>query len=116
MTHSDNRFPSQYRLTDSAQIRRVYASGTRYRLGPFTLFVLVDNLDNPRVCISIAKRHVAKATMRNIIKRLVRESFRLTKLTLQRMDIVITINCSIERQQLPILKEQLDKIWARLQM
>lgn len=50
------------------------------------------------------------------MKRLIRESFRLNKATIQHMDIVITVNCAIEKQQLPVLKEQLNKIWARLQM
>jgi ribonuclease P protein component len=112
---SDNRFSTQYKLTESAQIRRVYASGSRYRLGPFTIFVLVNKLDNPRICISIAKKFIAKATLRNTIKRLIRENFRLTKTTIQHMDIVITVNCSLNKQQLPILKDQLNKIWARLQ-
>jgi ribonuclease P protein component len=94
----------------------VYASGTRFRLGPFTIFVLVNKLDNPRICISIAKKYIAKAIMRNTMKRLIRESFRLNKATIQHMDIVITVNCAIEKNQLPVLKEQLNKIWARLQL
>lgn len=115
MANSNNRFTRQYRLNDSALIRRVYASGSRHRVGPFTIFVLINNLENPRICISVAKRHVANATLRNAIKRLIRESFRLTKLTLQYCDVVITINCKIDRQQLPLLKEQLNTIWAKLQ-
>ncbi len=115
MALSDNRFSIQYRLNESAQIRRVYASGSRFRLGPYTIFVLANELHHPRICISIAKKYVAKATMRNAVKRLIRENFRLIKTTIQHMDIVITVNCSVSKQQLPSLKEQLRKIWARLQ-
>lgn len=115
MANSNNRFTRQYRLNDSALIRRVYASGSKHRLGPFTIFVFKNNLENPRICISVAKRYVANATVRNAIKRIVREGFRLSKVTLQYFDIIITINCKIDKQQLPLLKEQLNTIWARLQ-
>ncbi len=114
MSNSNNRFTRHYRLNDSALIRRVYTSGSKHRLGPFTLFVLANNLDYPRIGLSIAKRYIANATMRNAIKRVLREGFRLAKLTMQHVDIVITINCKIDKQQLQLLREQVNKIWARL--
>jgi len=70
------RLPRRMRLKSARQFEAVYRRGRRKRAGPMTIFTLPNDLDYPRLGLSIPRR-VGKATVRNRIKRLLREAFRL---------------------------------------
>ena len=73
------RFPKEDRLLKRADFLRVYESGKRFEGRFMTVFILPASLDRHRVGITATKKAIGNAVMRNRAKRLLRESFRLSR-------------------------------------
>lgn len=71
-------FPKSARLRNSAEFRRVYASGRRYDGRYMTAFVLTNSSDSQRLGITASRKMDTRAVLRNRAKRLLREAFRLS--------------------------------------
>jgi len=85
-------FPRRARLSGKRQFDDVFAERQRIRLGPITVFWRVNSLNASRLGISISRK-VGSAPVRNRIKRLLRESFRLTRQNPARtFDLVIVVH------------------------
>jgi ribonuclease P protein component len=64
--------------------------------------------------LAIAKKNIRKAVTRNIIKRAVRENFRLQQHLLINMDIVVLARRDAAQASPDLLKKSLDKHWLKL--
>ena len=73
------RFPKADRLLKRADFLRVYEKGKRFEGRFMTVFILPAKLDRHRVGITATKKAIGKAHDRNHAKRLLRESFRLSR-------------------------------------
>ena len=62
----------------------------------------------------VAKKHVRSAVNRNLVRRIVRESFRLIRAHLPKMDIVVRVSTRLERPDRRILRGEIDELLARL--
>ena len=69
-------FRKRHRLSRARDYQSVYREGVRKGHGPFVLFALPNGLDHCRLGLSIPRR-VGGAVQRNLIKRRLREVFRL---------------------------------------
>ena len=67
----------------------MFKDGRRARALPFVIIALPNTLSGPRLGIAIAKRLVPRATDRNYLKRIVRESFRHNLPNLGAVDVVV---------------------------
>jgi ribonuclease P protein component len=76
--HPRFTFPRRARLSGMRQFDDVFAERKRIRLGPITVFWRLNSLATSRLGISISRK-VGTAPVRNRIKRLLRESFRLAQ-------------------------------------
>lgn len=77
------------RLVCARDYQRVFRTGTRIR-GPGCIVVVAENgEERSRLGLAVARKHVAKATGRNRIKRVIRESFRQHQCVLSGLDIVV---------------------------
>ena len=101
------------RLGGSEEFRRVFQLGKKLRQGCLTTYTRPNDHGYARLGLAIAKKAVPTASARNLVKRIIRESFRLKQGSLPNLDIVITVTsqCLIDKQ---ILLCDLDKQWSRL--
>ncbi len=67
-----------------------------------------------RLGVIVAKRMIRRAVHRNVIRRLIRESFRLNQGLIAGLDVVVLIRCSLSRKQKQALKECLKQQWHEL--
>jgi ribonuclease P protein component len=82
-------FKRSFRLTKATDFERVFSENQRAVDDLFTVLYRRNGLGHPRLGLAIPKRQVRAATERNRLKRLIRESFRVTKEELSDLDIVI---------------------------
>ena len=73
------RFPRTIRLLKRADFLRVYENGKRFEGRFMTVFILPAELGCHRVGVTATKKAIGKAHDRNRAKRLLRESFRLSR-------------------------------------
>ncbi|MDX1507243.1 MAG: ribonuclease P protein component, partial [Woeseiaceae bacterium] len=71
-----HRFGKNRRLPDAAAFGRVFEKARRSRDTWFTVLSRDNELACARLGLAISKKHCKKATARNRLKRIVRESFR----------------------------------------
>ena len=76
-------YPKEARLRKRAEFLRVYEQGTRIEGRYITVFLLPNRLGRHRVGITATRKAIGKAHDRNRAKRLLRETFRLSRLELQ---------------------------------
>jgi len=83
------RFTKDNRLLDAAAYGRVFQKATRSRDKLFTVLCRQGENGTARLGLAISKKHCRRATARNRIKRLIRESFRQQQAELAGLDIVV---------------------------
>ena len=81
------RLPKSERLRKPAEFRRVYEKGRRFDGRFVTVFILPSETEFQRVGITASKKISTKAHDRNRCKRLLRETFRLSKADLAQIEI-----------------------------
>lgn len=96
--------PKEARLAKRAEFLRVYEQGFRIEGRFMTVFILPNDRGLQRVGITATKKAIGKAHDRNRAKRLLRETFRLSKAELDaisaRYDWVLNARRSILRGKL----------------
>ena len=99
-------FPKEARLAKRAEFLRVYASGKRIEGRYMTVFILPNGGELQRVGITATKKAIGKAHDRNRAKRLLRETFRLSKAELNSVSVKYDWVLNARRS---ILKVKLEK-------
>ncbi len=88
---NNNRFPRKSRLLTKQSYALIFRQGktikSQNRL--IKLFFLENELGFPRLGLAIAKKHNAKATQRNRIKRQLRETFRRLQHKIHHHDLIV---------------------------
>jgi len=80
---------AQRRLTQKADFERLLRAGTRRSRSGYTFYLSLRAEGPPRLGILISRKHAAKATVRNHIKRCIREAFRLEQAGLGPIDVLV---------------------------
>ena len=106
-------FRKDQRLLDKAAYDRVFRNASRSRDKYFT--VLARRTDNApaRLGLAISKKHCRRATGRNRIKRLVRESFRQHQAALDGLDLVVMNQPAAALANNRALSDSLAAHWIR---
>lgn len=82
-------FGADRRLAKKADFERLLREGSRRTRSGYTFFVSVRAAGPPRLGILITRKHAARATVRNRIKRCIREAFRLEQGALGALDVLV---------------------------
>jgi ribonuclease P protein component len=83
------RFRRRNRLLNAAAFGRVFEDASRSRDKWFTVLCRHNGGHEARLGLAISKKNCRKATSRNTIKRIVRESFRQHQAELAGLDVVV---------------------------
>ncbi|AHG76943.1 ribonuclease P protein component [Mannheimia varigena] len=95
------------------QFKAVFEEPLRASTPQMTLLARENTVDNPRLGLTVAKKHLKRAHDRNRIKRIVRESFRLKQHELPNFDFVFVSKGGIGKLDNATLFDTLEKLWAR---
>lgn len=110
-------FSKTKRLKTPEDFRAVFNQPFPLRLKShyFTILARPNQRENARLGVIVAKRVIKKATGRNLVRRLVKESFRLHQSTLVGLDIVVMLRGNLlEQQSHSFLFNGLSKQWKEL--
>ena len=77
------------RLARKSDFERLLREGARRSKSGYLFYVAARAGGPPRLGILISRKHAAKATMRNRIKRSIREAFRLEQSCLGAVDVLV---------------------------
>ena len=114
MTEHNFGFPPQLRLKKPAEYKKVFAKPVKSSDTYFTLLAIKNDFDHPRLGLAIAKKNIRKAVHRNMIKRAVRENFRMQQQSLGNIDIVVLARREAVDAPLELLRKSLEKHWLKL--
>ena len=110
------RFTKAQRLLTPAAFREVFdAPERKLHQSHLMAFVRANTQDKPRVGMAITKRKVPTAVARNLIKRQIREQFRLKCLNIESKDIVFIVKKSIKDIDKKELKNQINNIFKKIE-
>jgi ribonuclease P protein component len=107
-------FGANLRLRSKPQFDAVYAGGRRIDDRFFALRVKPNGLTHPRVGLAVAVKMAGNAVARNRLRRLVRESFRLTQFELPAVDIVVAAKFPAREAPATSLRASLATLWKRV--
>ena len=110
------RFTKEQRLLTPAAFREVFdAPERKLHQSHLMAFVRTNTHEQPRVGMAITKRKVPTAVSRNLIKRQIREQFRVKASILENKDIVFIIKNSIKGISKIELKNEINNIFKKLE-
>ena len=110
------RFTKEQRLLTPAAFREVFdAPERKLHQSHLMAFVRTNTHEQPRVGMAITKRKVPTAVSRNLIKRQIREQFRVKASILENKDIIFIIKNSIKGISKLELKNEINNIFKKLE-
>jgi ribonuclease P protein component len=110
----DLGFRSEYRIRKTDEFSSVFAFRKTLRGKHFDILHRPNSLATARLGVIIAKKFVRSAVSRNLTKRIVRESFRLSRMRLPQRDIVVRVSIRMDTLDRQALRKEIDELFARL--
>ena len=108
------RFSRNSRLTSPSDFQKVFDSNTRSADSSFVVLARPNGLDVPRLGFAVSARRVRLAVTRNLIKRIVRESFRLQQEQLSGLDIVVLVQKPVLKADRRLLRASIERHWKKI--
>ncbi|MCS6833491.1 MAG: ribonuclease P protein component [Flammeovirgaceae bacterium] len=82
MLSKKHAFPSAERLKRKKEIQELFAKGSSFFLYPYKIIYLTNNESGtslPKVLFSVSKKYDARTVQRNLLRRRIKEAYRLSK-------------------------------------
>ncbi|MEM7400592.1 MAG: ribonuclease P protein component [Pseudomonadota bacterium] len=106
-------YTQEDRLLKASQFTRVFDHATKSSSEFFTILSRENEVNQPRIGIVVAKRRAKRSVDRNIIKRIIRESFRLNKKSLPAYDFIVILKRPINIIKRTSLRQQMETLWKQ---
>jgi len=106
----DSGFRSAYRLRKTDEFSSVFAFRKTLRGKRFEIRYRPNSAATARIGVVVAKKFVRFAVKRNLVKRIVRESFRLSREKLPHCDIVVRVVARLEVFDKRALRSEMDEL------
>ena len=110
----DSGFRGEYRLRKTDEFSSVFAFRKTLRGKYFDMLHRPNSATTARLGVVIAKKFVRSAVNRNLVRRIVRESFRLSRTKLPQRDIVVRVSARMDTPDRRVLRGEIDALFARL--
>lgn len=78
------------------------------------MLATANHLGHPRLGMAISRKNVKRAVKRNLIKRQLRESFRLHQAIIGDFDVVVLAKPGSDRLERHELREEIDSCWQMI--
>ncbi len=114
MAPTAHAFPREHRLTVKRAFDQVFKEGVRSRDAHFTVLARPNDSDVARLGLAVSRKTARHATVRNRIKRHVRESFRLAHRHLPAADFVVIAKAPSASLEAQAMRDSLTRHWHRL--
>jgi ribonuclease P protein component len=111
---SSGRFTRGARLLSPAEFKHVFSGACKVGGRYLTLLARANVVGHPRLGLAISRKQVKTAVGRNLIKRQVRESFRLHQSTIGNFDVVILGKAGVDKLSRHELRSLIDSYWQEL--
>nr|WP_317200898.1 ribonuclease P protein component [uncultured Psychrobacter sp.] len=110
------RFTKEQRLLTPSDFKSVFDAPTRkLHQSHLMAFVRDNTCQRPRVGMAITKRKVPTAVARNLIKRQIREQFRLKSHILENKDIVFIVKKPVKYIEKKEIRDQIKYIFKKIE-
>lgn len=107
--------PPSARLRRAADFAALRRGAERIPARHFTLRYIASPAGECRLGLAVSRKVSKRAVARNRIKRVVRESFRLLRVELPPLDVLVMAHTSAATADKQALRTDLDAAWRRLQ-
>ncbi|MEN2751700.1 ribonuclease P protein component [Psychrobacter sp. FBL11] len=109
-------FTKEQRLLTPIAFREVFdAPERKLHQAHLMAFIRPNTNEQPRIGMAITKRKVPTAVTRNLIKRQIREQFRLKYSKLENKDIVFIVKKSVKDLSNKELKNEINNIFKKIE-
>ena len=109
------RFRQSNRLKDELSFGRVFKKPKRSQDKMFIVLYQRNDGDTPRLGMAISKKKCPRATARNRLKRVIRESFRLNQEKINVADVVVLNRPAATNADNKTLFDSLENHWQNCQ-
>lgn len=113
MENASNRFVKAERLNSKKLIKEIFEQGTVLYLHPLKIFYRPNDCPYSRILITVPKRLHKRAVARNLIKRRIREAYRLSKGPGPFVDIAI-VYISSEILEFKQISNKINNVLAKI--
>ena len=111
---TDFGFARQVRLIHKSDFDRVFSKAKRHSNRLFTILSRKNDEQPARLGLAVSKRVDKRAVKRNLIKRVIRESFRVSKATVHGEDFIVIPKPIAAKASRGELRTSLDGLWRRI--
>ncbi len=110
-----HNYPRELRLLSSGDFQQVF-DDVEIKIPDQRILILsrANGLDHPRIGFIISKKNIRRAVKRNLVRRIIRESFRLNQNNLPAQDMIVMVRKGADELGNENLHKLAKKCWSRL--